>query len=340
MCSKITSLTIDNATSKRLYGHYTRILVDMDCSKKLYYEILVEREGFSFPMEVVYEWMPDYCTHCQNLGHLVTNCRWLYPKKDANEPVDKGKAKVLVQKTTWVPAQTNPTRISSSNVFEAQAVTNTKGTKPAKDTADNSFSFALQNVVDQVPQRTLPIETEQVPQDAALPVEGDGGHSGSATRSLVVPEIQLVSAEQNMEQEQLSDDDVMAANLSEHGANLSADAYAGGEVSAANIPDSSDDDVVVTVVIDGGNTSANIVCKAHTNPLFERAEGMTYTNPRIQSNLDLWQKVKEYDQRAADNPPFVPVLSKKQQQMLRKHQFDGKPPYQTLSTGDTSTTPQ
>jgi hypothetical protein len=63
---------------------------------------------------------------------------------------------------------------------------------------------------------------------------------------------------------------------------------------------------------------------------------LTHTNPRIQRDLDLSQKVKEYDQRAAENPPFVPVLSKKQQQMLRKHQFDGKAPYRTRSKGDTS----
>jgi len=68
-----TPLTIDNATSKRLYSHYARILVDMDCSKKLFYEILVERDGFSFPVEVVYEWMSDFCTHCQNLGQHVTS---------------------------------------------------------------------------------------------------------------------------------------------------------------------------------------------------------------------------------------------------------------------------
>jgi len=70
-----TPLVIDNVTSKRLYDHYARILVDMDLSKKLFYEILVEREGFSFSIEVVYEWMPEFCTHCQNLGYNVTSCR-------------------------------------------------------------------------------------------------------------------------------------------------------------------------------------------------------------------------------------------------------------------------
>jgi hypothetical protein len=54
-----TPLVIDNATSKRLYGHYARILVGMDLSKKMFYEILVEREGFSFAVEVIYELVSD-----------------------------------------------------------------------------------------------------------------------------------------------------------------------------------------------------------------------------------------------------------------------------------------
>lgn len=49
-------------------------------------------------------------------------------------------------------------------------------------------------------------------------------------------------------------------------------------------------------------------------PIIVREEGMTHTNPRIQQDLDLWQKIKDYDQRSAENP-FVPVLSKKQKQM-------------------------
>ena len=41
-----TPLVIDNATSKRLFGHYARILVDMDFSCKIFHEIVVEREGY------------------------------------------------------------------------------------------------------------------------------------------------------------------------------------------------------------------------------------------------------------------------------------------------------
>jgi len=50
-----TPLLIDNAMSKRFFGHYARILVDVDFSRKLSHKIMVEREGYSFTIEVAYE---------------------------------------------------------------------------------------------------------------------------------------------------------------------------------------------------------------------------------------------------------------------------------------------
>jgi hypothetical protein len=60
-------------------------LVYIDFSHRLFYEIMVEREGYAFPVEVEYEWLPNFCTHCQILGHSVTNCRWLHPEKVVNK---------------------------------------------------------------------------------------------------------------------------------------------------------------------------------------------------------------------------------------------------------------
>jgi len=77
-----TPLLIDNATTNHLFGHYARILVDMDFSRKLFHEIVIEREGFDFTVEVAYEWLPDFCTHYQSIGHDVTACRRLYPRKE------------------------------------------------------------------------------------------------------------------------------------------------------------------------------------------------------------------------------------------------------------------
>ena len=115
-----TPLIIDNATSKRLYGHYASILVDIDFSRQIFHEITVAREGYEFDVEVAYKWMPDFCSHCQNLGHDGSACRWLYPRKDNNankEIIAQGKKHVPVKKHTWVPTKENPSSIGSSLAF-------------------------------------------------------------------------------------------------------------------------------------------------------------------------------------------------------------------------------
>lgn len=149
---------IDNGTSKRIYNHFSIMLVDMDFSKKLFYEILVEREVFSFPVEVVYEWLPNFCSHCQNLGHDVTGCRWLYPRKKSQVPhetVVKGKAQFQSKNQAWVPLKYNPSVFGSSTTFVASAEKHSN-VAPSKDMTANSFSFALQNVTDEIPQGVLP----------------------------------------------------------------------------------------------------------------------------------------------------------------------------------------
>jgi len=75
----VTPLLIDNVTRNRLYGHYARILVDLDLSKKIFYEVLVEREGFAFPIAIEYEGLPEFCTHCHGIGHNINLCRQLHP---------------------------------------------------------------------------------------------------------------------------------------------------------------------------------------------------------------------------------------------------------------------
>jgi hypothetical protein len=76
-----TPLVIDNTTKNRVFGHYARLLVDMDLSRNIFHEIMVEKEGYAFPAEVVYEWLPEFCTHCKSIGHSVITCSWLHPQK-------------------------------------------------------------------------------------------------------------------------------------------------------------------------------------------------------------------------------------------------------------------
>jgi hypothetical protein len=159
-----TPLVIDNATTKRLFDHYARVLVYIDFSKKIFHEIMVESERFAFGVEVAYEWLPDFCSHCQTLGHDVTNCCWLYLRKEGivpKENVTKGKAHVTSKKLEWVPVQENLSGIGSSKTFAAPTepsitVTDTFADTPANvDTVTNTTESQTHLVADEVPQGTL-----------------------------------------------------------------------------------------------------------------------------------------------------------------------------------------
>jgi hypothetical protein len=56
-------LIFDTATQKKIFGHYARVLVDVDFSRRLFHEIMVEKEWFAFRLVVEYEWIPDFCSH-------------------------------------------------------------------------------------------------------------------------------------------------------------------------------------------------------------------------------------------------------------------------------------
>jgi len=107
------AVAADTATSKRIFVHYARALFDMDFSN------------------LVYEWLPDFCTYCQKFGHDVTTCRWLYPRKENivnKERVNKEKSQIPAKKFDWVPIQENPSGVGSFKAFEVP---------PSESTAHN-----------------------------------------------------------------------------------------------------------------------------------------------------------------------------------------------------------
>ena len=56
--------------------------MDLDLSKEIFYEVMVEYEG-----------LQDFCTPCKSISHNVTSYQWLHPRKayKNEKPVDKGK---------------------------------------------------------------------------------------------------------------------------------------------------------------------------------------------------------------------------------------------------------
>jgi hypothetical protein len=82
-----TPICTDSASTKpmieRTFGHFSRVLVDMDVSQVPRYKVLVERKDFVFFVEFEYENMPDFCSYCKKIGHYVDIC------KNVNKPVGK-----------------------------------------------------------------------------------------------------------------------------------------------------------------------------------------------------------------------------------------------------------
>jgi hypothetical protein len=76
---------------ERTFGQYARILVDMDVSQPLRSKVLVERKGYAFFVEVSYENLPDFCTHCRKIGHYVEICNNI--RREDNEEQIKAPAK-------------------------------------------------------------------------------------------------------------------------------------------------------------------------------------------------------------------------------------------------------
>jgi hypothetical protein len=87
-------LLIDDATKKRAFGHYVRILGDIDLSKRIFEGVVVELEGFVLYVDIVYERLPMFCTNCFTIGHSISLRNKLHPKnkKEMVKP-DKPKMK-------------------------------------------------------------------------------------------------------------------------------------------------------------------------------------------------------------------------------------------------------
>jgi len=93
-----TPICTDSITSKPriegAFGHYARVLVDLSLAQDLVHRILVERKGFAFFVDIEYENLPDFCTHCQCTGHHIDVCKRLRELNQGETQHRQGKGKV------------------------------------------------------------------------------------------------------------------------------------------------------------------------------------------------------------------------------------------------------
>ncbi|XP_057809022.1 uncharacterized protein LOC131023496 [Salvia miltiorrhiza] len=70
-----TPIKIDGSTFLGAVGHFARVLIEMDVTKDIIYNLTVNRGSSSFEIEFVYENLPYYCGVCRKVGHSSDNCR-------------------------------------------------------------------------------------------------------------------------------------------------------------------------------------------------------------------------------------------------------------------------
>lgn len=114
-----TPICVDSVTSKpaleRTFGHYARVLVNIDVSDDLKHEVLVERKGFAFFVQLEYENLPEFCRFCKTVGHGVDVCRkamktnngWKNKPKESGIDAGKVHAKAKDHSNVWIPKDTN-----------------------------------------------------------------------------------------------------------------------------------------------------------------------------------------------------------------------------------------
>jgi hypothetical protein len=137
----------DNCYEIFTLGKWGVTLVDLDLSKDIFYEVMVEREGFAFPIAIEYEDLPEFCTHCKCIRHNVTSCRWLHPRRENNveQPIDKDKKPVHSQRPKqWWKPKDNPEGVGSSKAFAKAAPIQ------QDDISNDNVAFGIEATVQQI----------------------------------------------------------------------------------------------------------------------------------------------------------------------------------------------
>ncbi|KAL6175680.1 hypothetical protein ACLB2K_052319 [Fragaria x ananassa] len=71
-------IKIDENTLQKRFGHYARVLVDIDLSFDPPHELVIKRtSGETLGIIIEYERLPNVCSHCGNVGHRVNSCKFV-----------------------------------------------------------------------------------------------------------------------------------------------------------------------------------------------------------------------------------------------------------------------
>jgi hypothetical protein len=153
-----TLICIDAVTAKpmheRTFGQFARVLIDIDLLQPLRYNLLVERKGFAFFVDLEYEHLPDFCSECKMIGHSIDNCyRWNKEEEIKANKDNMMKQKVTENKKTYVPIsdgrlQTNKSKDTNNAVKEIINVADSSS-KASPHLNDANNIEEVNNTIDQ-----------------------------------------------------------------------------------------------------------------------------------------------------------------------------------------------
>ena len=85
-------LKIDQATINGDFGHFSRVLIDIDLKSPLLNTIQLEWGEECRFINPFYENFPDFCSTCSSIGHFAAHCFYNAPKGDMNDNSNKKKS--------------------------------------------------------------------------------------------------------------------------------------------------------------------------------------------------------------------------------------------------------
>jgi hypothetical protein len=127
---------------ERTFGQFARVLVDMDISQPIKSKVLVERTGFAFFVDLDYENLPPFCSHCKMVGHYIEVCKKYNGTEEdvqTKEPKNKGKNK---NEGTMKYVQAKDGRAEKAKATEVVVVDDSVTSKSPEALEDNHRNIA------------------------------------------------------------------------------------------------------------------------------------------------------------------------------------------------------
>ncbi|KAF3452091.1 hypothetical protein FNV43_RR08187 [Rhamnella rubrinervis] len=115
-CGVGVLLKFDHSTLLGDFGHFARILVDVDMASFLSDMLTLGVHGYCHEICMVYEKLPAYCTTCNNIGYLLANCH-LFKRESDIKAADHSECKEKPMKLVYVP---NPSDQDNTNKAQSQ----------------------------------------------------------------------------------------------------------------------------------------------------------------------------------------------------------------------------